>query len=404
MEHAEVHKVAMRWGRMLDGARFTIVAYFVLLIATGPPSVRVMQHVVSLTAVAAILIVGSIIERRVRLRESDADRCSVCFYGLTIDIAVIVFMAGLLGVHTATSFSVLAVVPLMVMIRVLMARSITAARQEKQRKQRLASRVATELRRADELARAEEVRHTYLAAVSHELRTPLTSILGYAMTLQDLAGELTPAHRMFLDQIALSSNELDRMLRDLLDLERLTRGRGELTTSRCEMNAMIEEVAQRVADREHRSVIVDYDHQLMARVDEFKVERIIENLVANAFKYADPETPVLVAVDPDDDGAGMTIRVDDSGPGVPTHLRERIFQAFDRGDAESTSVPGMGIGLSLVSRFAQMHGGRAWVEDRDSGRGASFRVWLPTGVSSRHGQFRVAADAGVEVSGTAIVG
>jgi signal transduction histidine kinase len=83
---------------------------------------------------------------------------------------------------------------------------------------------------------------------------------------------------------------------------------------------------------------------------------------------------VWVRAQPEDDG--VLIAVDDAGPGVPVHLREQIFGTFVRGPNASSHAPGVGIGLSLVARFAELHGGRAWVEDR-SGGGASFRVFLP---------------------------
>jgi len=70
--------------------------------------------------------------------------------------------------------------------------------------------------------------------------------------------------------------------------------------------------------------------------------------------------------------------VEDAGPGVPAELRETIFRPFEQGPERSAHSPGVGIGLSLVGRFASLHGGRAWVEDRPGG-GASFRVWLPDG-------------------------
>jgi signal transduction histidine kinase len=76
------------------------------------------------------------------------------------------------------------------------------------------------------------------------------------------------------------------------------------------------------------------------------------------------------------DTEGVSIVVEDDGPGVPPELRESIFEPFNRGDAPPDRGAGVGIGLALVARFAAMHGGRAWVQERE-GRGASFRVWLP---------------------------
>jgi two-component system sensor histidine kinase MtrB len=84
--------------------------------------------------------------------------------------------------------------------------------------------------------------------------------------------------------------------------------------------------------------------------------------------------PDLVHIVPVD--AGVEIRVEDAGPGVPAEIRDDLFEAFRRGPA-SNGLPGTGVGLSLVARFAELHGGRATVTDRDGG-GASFRVFFPS--------------------------
>jgi signal transduction histidine kinase len=113
---------------------------------------------------------------------------------------------------------------------------------------------------------------------------------------------------------------------------------------------------------------------IIASVDADQAERIIENLVTNAVRYTPPETPIWVAVEPFE--AGALIRVEDAGPGVRDDLKATIFEPFRQGDEVVAHSPGVGIGLSLVARFAALHGGRAWVEDR-AGGGASFRVYLP---------------------------
>ncbi|HEX5950332.1 MAG TPA: ATP-binding protein, partial [Actinomycetota bacterium] len=105
-----------------------------------------------------------------------------------------------------------------------------------------------------------------------------------------------------------------------------------------------------------------------------KVERIVENLLANAARHTPPASRVWVTVRRKDDGVLLT--VDDEGDGVPTDLREAVFEPFRQGPGPSEHSPGVGVGLSLVARFAELHGGSAWVEDRP-GRGASFRVYLP---------------------------
>jgi signal transduction histidine kinase len=97
----------------------------------------------------------------------------------------------------------------------------------------------------------------------------------------------------------------------------------------------------------------------------------------NAARHTKPDRTIWLRVRPA--GDGVMIVVEDDGPGVPEELREVIFEPFRQGPASSSShSPGTGIGLSLVGRFAELHGGRAWVEEREGG-GASFRVFLPEG-------------------------
>jgi len=79
------------------------------------------------------------------------------------------------------------------------------------------------------------------------------------------------------------------------------------------------------------------------------------------------------------DAQSVVLTVEDEGPGIPSELRQAVFEPFRQGPDAPTHSPGVGVGLALVARFAELHGGRAWVEDRDGG-GASFRVFLPQDV------------------------
>ena len=111
----------------------------------------------------------------------------------------------------------------------------------------------------------------------------------------------------------------------------------------------------------------------VARVDPAKVERIVDNLLANAVRHTPAGTEIAVRVAPS--GEGVLIAVEDRGGGVSPEERQTIFEAFRRG-ARTDATPGTGIGLSLVAQFAELHGGRAWVDENPQG-GASFRVFLP---------------------------
>jgi len=112
-------------------------------------------------------------------------------------------------------------------------------------------------------------------------------------------------------------------------------------------------------------------------VDATKVERIIENLVSNALRHTPPGTNIWVRARGRD--GGIALVVEDEGRGIPTELRDAIFEPFRQAPGSSSEhSPGVGVGLSLVRRFAELHGGRAWLEDRPGG-GSSFHVFLPGG-------------------------
>ena len=114
---------------------------------------------------------------------------------------------------------------------------------------------------------------------------------------------------------------------------------------------------------------------MIAPVDGAKVERIIENLLVNTTRHAGPHAQVWVRAWQREDG--VEIVVEDNGPGIDPEIREVIFEPFRQGPTRSAHSPGTGIGLSLVRRFAELHGGKAWAEEREGG-GASFHVFLPT--------------------------
>ena len=214
---------------------------------------------------------------------------------------------------------------------------------------------------AEQLRALDAMKNTFLEAVSHDLRTPLTSILGSALTLEQSRLEMPASDALDLvHRVAANARKLERLLGDLLDLDRLQRGIVSPQRRSTDIGALIARVLAEVENPDGRTIDVEVG-LLTAAVDGPKVERIVENLVANALRHTTPEAHVLVwarAVD-----GGIEVGVDDAGPGVPDDARESIFEPFEqRPGPTSGHSPGVGIGLSLVRRFAELHDGRAWVE------------------------------------------
>jgi PAS domain S-box-containing protein len=217
--------------------------------------------------------------------------------------------------------------------------------------------------------RATEVlRQSILATVSHELRTPLTAILGFSLTLRDRGAEIDDGTKQQLtEEVVLQSRRLERLLTDLLDVDRLRHGLVRAVRQPTDVGLL---VARVVAATGH-PVTVATD-SVIADVDAAKVERIVENLIANAIKHTEPGTQIAVGLTTD--GDDLLFHVDDCGDGIPDADKEEIFELFVRRGAER--APGTGVGLALVAQFVRLHDGTVWVEDRDGG-GASFRVRLP---------------------------
>lgn len=224
-----------------------------------------------------------------------------------------------------------------------------------------------------QLRELDEMKNSFLRAVSHELRTPLTAVIGFSETLIRPEVGLSEEQLDFATRISSNARRLDILFTDLLDLDRLSRGIFTPRRRPVDMAPLIDSVAK-VIDLDNRPIDIQIDESgAVAFLDPGQVGRILENLLSNAVRHTPAGTPISVHVYASDDGATLT--VDDRGPGVPDTIRETIFQPFTRGP-NTTFVAGVGVGLSLVRRFAELHGGRAWVEDRQGG-GASFRVSLP---------------------------
>lgn len=225
---------------------------------------------------------------------------------------------------------------------------------------------------ADHLRRLDDLKNSLLSAVNHELRTPLTSIVGVAKTLHgrpvddELLAVLTPL-------LVRNADELQRLLDDLLDVDRVMNGTAGFAPARTDVRALVREVLDST-DLGRREIVVDLS-PAEAVVDPVKFERIVSNLLRNAARHTPDDATVRIRLS----GKGtVRLTVADNGPGVPDDLKRSIFEPFVQGELRDPHQPGTGVGLSLVRTFAELHGGRAWVEEVPGG-GAAFHVEFPAG-------------------------
>jgi signal transduction histidine kinase len=329
-----------------------------------------------------LLLLASLLPMRSRLRREDKEQVSLV--QLVVPCTVLVSaLAAYMITNGNDPFILLTSIVLTVLVLLRGVASIAENRRLNHRLERIVealtereNQLGQALSRgkdkADGLKAADAMKDTFLSAVSHDLRNPLTAILGVALTLERTKLQLPREKAMeLLGMLVEKARKLDRLLNDLLDLNRLEQGVLEPDRTPTDIRALLLRVVGEGDQLEGWPIHVE-TAPVTAAVDAGKVERIVENLLVNATRHTPPGTPVWVRGSIR--GRDLELVVSDAGPGVPAELAGSIFEPFHQGSADDQR--GVGIGLSLVARFAQLHGGQAWVSERPGG-GASFHVVLP---------------------------
>ena len=235
-------------------------------------------------------------------------------------------------------------------------------------------------RSAGRRERVDAARSDLVATVSHEIRSPLTSVKGFTRTLLLKWERFSDEQkRTMLETVNEDADRVTRLLGELLDVSRIDAGRVQLHRQRVDVVAVAEQVADKASHRPEgagRDLTVTTSGQPPSiHADPDKVEQIITNLVENALKYA-PDSPVRVAVAPDDGTDGVLVTVSDEGPGIPKDQTRRIFEKFGRGRGQRRA--GTGLGLYITRGLAVAMGGEVTC-DSVVGEGSVFSVRLPPG-------------------------
>jgi len=230
-----------------------------------------------------------------------------------------------------------------------------------------------------QLERDNRAKAEFLTVVGHELRTPLHGMLGYAELLGErIGGPLTDAQARQLHALRASGEHLLALVASILNYTRLELGQEALHPEPLEARRAIEEAAAAVrplAEAKGLALVTDAADARL-RADRTKLKQILLNLLHNAVQYSAQGTVTLSARD---EGAWVRFAVRDEGAGIASQDRERVFAPFTQLEAASTrATKGLGLGLALVQRYTELHGGRASLESAP-GAGSCFIVRLPKG-------------------------
>ena len=232
-----------------------------------------------------------------------------------------------------------------------------------------------------ELERLDALKNRFLGMAAHDLRNPLNVIYNYAEFLGYRAGErLDDEERSFLEAILESSQFMSDLINDLLDVSRIESGKLQLVWQAIDLTQLVErnlQLNRLLAGKKEIELVLDVEAAGVPTIiaDPGKLEQVLNNLISNAVKYSPLESRVVVRLRRHEEG--VLISVEDEGIGIAAEEMDQLFRPFvtpaTRGPAGEKST---GLGLVIVRRIVEGHGGDIWVESEE-GVGTTFYVWLP---------------------------
>jgi len=226
-----------------------------------------------------------------------------------------------------------------------------------------------------ELEKLNQIKTEFTSMVSHEFRTALTGIQGMSELIN--AGDMDPADvHEYSGYIFQEAERINRLITDMLDLDRLEAGKMKLVLAPMDLNATVEGVAA-------RSSVVSPQHAIRTDLevglpkvsgDSDRLVQVITNLVSNAIKYSPDGGDILISTHLVN--GLVDISVADHGVGIPADFADRLFGRFERYEKTPSKIIGTGLGLAIARQIIEMHNGKIWVESAE-GKGSVFHFTLP---------------------------
>jgi PAS domain S-box-containing protein len=226
------------------------------------------------------------------------------------------------------------------------------------------------------IERLNHLKSEFITLVSHEFRTGLVGIQGFSEMIRDSEDLAREDIQAFAADINKDAQRLNRMINDMLDLDRIEAGRLTLRMEPVAINVVLQDAVDRMRASSDRHVFeVKLDPaQPVAQCDADRVAQIVANLLTNAVKYSPDGGEILVSSHASEGFVEVSVR--DHGVGIAPEFAKRLFSRYERYEKTSGKIIGTGLGLAIARQIVEMHGGRIWV-DTKFGSGSDFRFTLP---------------------------
>ena len=257
--------------------------------------------------------------------------------------------------------------------------TVRAALRSRSRQYELRADLEERERVAQRLKEADRRKDEFLAMLAHELRNPLAPIRNSLHILRLTSGQ-NPAAQRLGEMMERQVNHMVRLVDDLLEVSRITRGKIELRPERVELSAVLEHAVETsrplIEAGGHRLTVTLPDDSLTLKGDPVRLAQVFANLLNNAAKFMDAGGQIWLTARRQDQAVVVSVR--DQGLGIPPELLPRVFDMFTQGDRTAGRPRGgLGIGLTLVKSLIELHGGKVHAHSAGKGRGSEFVVTLP---------------------------